>query len=50
MEVVIQVREHMIRSEGRRDDAVYNDIFFLRDYGVESLALYGLYGRDHVFA
>ena len=40
----------MIRSEGRRNYAVYNDILFLRDYGVQPLALHGLYGRDHVFA
>ena len=50
VDVVVQVRQHMIHSEGRRNDAVYNDIFFLRDYGVESLALHGLHGRDHVFA
>ena len=50
MEVVEQVGQHMIRSEGRRNDAVDNDILFLRDYGVQSLALHGLYGRDHVFA
>ena len=50
MDVVVQVCQHVIRSEGRRYDAVYNDILFLRDYGVQSLALHGLYGRDHVFA
>ena len=50
MQVVVQVCHHMIRSEGRRYDAVHYDILFLRDYGVQSLALHGLYGRDHVFA
>ena len=50
VDVVVQVCQHVIRGEGRRDDAVHNDILFLRDYGVQSLALHGLYGRDHVFA
>ena len=31
-------------------DAVNHDILFLRDYGVQSLALLGLYSGDHVFA
>ena len=50
MKVVVKVCQHVIRSEGRCYDAVYNDILFLRDYGVQTLALHGLYGRDHVFA
>ena len=50
VDIIIQVGQHMIRSEGRRDDAIYNDILLLRDYGVQSLALHGLYSRDHVFA
>jgi hypothetical protein len=50
MEVVVQVCHHMIPSEGRRYNAVYNDILFLRDYGVQSLALHGPYSRDHIFA
>ena len=50
MGIVVQVCQHVIRSEGRRYDAVYDDMFFLRDYGVQSLALHGRYCRDHVFA
>ena len=50
VDVVVQVCQHVICSEGRRYDAVYDDILFLRDYGVQSLALHGLYSGDHVFA
>jgi hypothetical protein len=50
MQVVVKICHHMIRSEGRRYNAVHNDILLLRDYGVQSLALHGFYGRDHVFA
>jgi hypothetical protein len=50
VDVVVQVCQHVIHSEGRCYDAVYNDVLFLRDYGVQSLALHGLYGRHHVFA
>ena len=50
MDFVVKICQHVIPSEGRCNDAVYNDLIFLRDYGVQPLALHGLYGRDHVFA
>jgi hypothetical protein len=50
MDVVVKVCQHVIHSEGRCYDTVYNDVLFLRDYGVQSLALHGLYSGDHVFA
>ena len=50
MQVVVQVCHHMICSEGRRYNAVHDDVLFICDYGVQSPALHGLYGRDHVFA
>ena len=50
VDVVVQVRQHVIHSEGRCYNAVNHNILFFRYYGVQSLAMDGLYGGDHVFA
>ena len=46
MYVVVEVRHHVIHSERRCDDAVHNQVFFLRNYGVQTLTRHNLYCRD----